>query len=227
MSSISPNLNDFAISSAQKLANAEKKLERDHEDLLQKSNYHTMNKKSRPRIRTRTNQSSSTSRLKMTPTDNEKCVLCSTCSCSRTHGILKSLEDTAVNEDRNPLSHRAKSDTEIERALIGRLGRLEKSASYFNHLCTKVSRELKKHRNKIIKARAATSKRNAEVRGDEGGGRPQFLYDVHEETVFQQNSLRSSTKLSITLSEKATRKTYAFRKSELNVESSQILFHLW
>mmetsp|Transcript_10385 Transcript_10385/g.15634 ORF Transcript_10385/g.15634 Transcript_10385/m.15634 type:complete len:499 (-) Transcript_10385:809-2305(-) len=151
-----------------------------------------------------------------TTKSGEKCVLCSTCSCTRPKGsdVLKSFEETALYEEKNPLSRQAKSNAEIERALINRLGRLEKSASYFDHLCIKVSKELKKHRKKIIKEREEKSKR-AKIADDSGeNGKEHGFLDDMGDALFHDKSLFSCTKFPSNMVQKARSKihTYAFRR---------------
>ena len=138
----------------------------------------------------------------------ELCALCSTCSCSKSNingKALQSLENNAIQEDKNPLSLRARSDFEVEKALIGRLGRLEKSASYFDHLCCKVSNELNNLRKKIRKTRED---------GDKSKEKAWFLHDVHDDSNLHEELLHKSTKFSNKMVKKATTKTFAFRRSK-------------
>ncbi len=213
----SPDLDDFDYSKEQQLANKEKEYKQKHDDLLERSKYkdvvsnkRTTNKRKKPSTSTRTKGKSKAK-------DGEKCVLCSTCSCTRPKGndVLKSIEETALFEDKNPLSRQAKSDAEIERALINRLGRLEKSASYFDHLCIKVSKELKKHRKKIIKQREEKSKRAKITRNGELDKDSRFLDDMGDD-LFQDKSLFPSTKFPSDIVQRARSQvhTYAFRRSK-------------
>lgn len=202
----SPDFKDFQISRAQLLANEERKLERAHEDLIEKAQVKIISK------------SNVVEKKKKSQIQNiqQEYTLSTSHSSSQGIGILNSLEDKAINEEKNPLYKNtllAKSDSEIERAMINRLARLEKSASYFNHLCIKVSRELKKHRNKIIKARI--KRKQAGNLGKEN--KPQFLNDIHEDAVFQQENLHSSTKLPHSMVKKAVDKMYTFRRSKFYV----------
>ena len=138
----------------------------------------------------------------------ELCTLCSTCSCSKSNingKALQSLENNAIQEDKNPLSLRARSDFDVEKALIGRLGRLEKSASYFDHLCCKVSNELNTLRKKIRKTRED---------GDKSKEKAWFLHDVHDDSTLHEELLHKSTKFSNKMVKKATTKTFAFRRSK-------------
>ena len=210
--STSPSLHDFDLTNAQILAHEEKKMDRKHTDLLNQATRHSPKPRNiRKNSRSKNNKQQSSYKSK---SKTERCILCSTCSCSRSNAALESLQDTAVREDKNPLSCRARSNTEIERTLIGRLGRLEKSASYFNHLCKKVSRELKIHRNKIIKERMKRSC-EGEVGDNTAKKKSWFLHDVHEDAVYHEQSLSSSTKFSDAMAKKAsTKTTFAFRKSE-------------
>ena len=147
----SPDESNFKVSRAKVLADCERQLDFEHSDLLETSSKKSTlveRRKKRPR--------------------NGICALCSTCSCTR-GAALKGLEEGAKNEANCPLSGFARSDAEIERALLGRLKRLEKSSAWFDHLCHRVTRELRKHRTKIL------SKKDLSFRDAD---RPRFLDDV-------------------------------------------------
>ena len=80
-------------------------------------------------------------------------------------GTLRELEEGARAEARNPLSGLARTDAGIDRALLSRLERLERSASYFDGLCVKVGRELRRHRGRVLRRAGA-----AAASGGAGGG---------------------------------------------------------
>jgi hypothetical protein len=92
---------------------------------------------------------------------------------------------------------------EIERALLGRLARLEKSASWFDELCYRVGRELKKHRTKVLKARGVFK----------GESRPTFLADVDENPTHdsRQNAL------DVKHVNAAQKKLFGFQKGTLTI----------
>uniref|UniRef100_A0A7S4SC68 Uncharacterized protein n=1 Tax=Ditylum brightwellii TaxID=49249 RepID=A0A7S4SC68_9STRA len=106
-----------------------------------------------------------------------------------------------VSPNNSGLSSFARSDAEMERALLGRLMRLEKSAAWFDHLRYKVGRELKKHRSKINKRRMDmfSSSTSPLALVDGGGGKfgnssshcgpssSRFLADIAlDDPVFEQ-----------------------------------------
>lgn len=127
----SPSLKDFNVPRAKLLADKEITLDKKHSNILQQSRLGQIQRKQHTKKSKASNilQNSRSSGVK-------QCTLCATCSCSR-GSALQSLEDSAISEHQNPLQRLARSDPEIERALIGRLARLEKSASWFDSLCTK------------------------------------------------------------------------------------------
>jgi len=140
-------------------------------------------------------------RTKAASSKAKPCVLCSTCSCKRTSDF-KSLE---AKGDKSIVALRVRSDDETERALIERLGRLEKSASHYDSLCINVSRELKKHQRKILATR-----KESRIAGSEN--QPSSRLDAHEESKFHEDKKLAIDPFSPTLVEKATRKTYSFRR---------------
>lgn len=195
----SPSLDDFNVSRGKLLNDKEIDLKRQHADLLDISKNGKVQNNRAPRRR-RTQQiiaKGATSKL---------CTLCSTCSCSR-GSALQSLEDSAISEHQNPLQRLARSEAEVERALIGRLSRLEKSASWFDHLCTKASRELKRHRNKI----------KARMQQGNGASRPKFLRDVDADDERQF----SAPAISTSFVNRAKHQIFSFRKSESTHPSIQ------
>ena len=157
----------FDIPVSKQISDKEKMLDRQHADLLRQ-----LAKKPSPG---KDSDGDDKSAPKRTKRGGAACALCSTCSCSR-GSALKGLEETAQLEAKNPISKLARSDAEIERALLGRLARLEKSASWFDTLCYKVGRELKKHRNKVTKKRASLDENNGGGNGEES--KPRFLADA-------------------------------------------------
>ncbi len=157
----------FDIPVSKQISDKEKMLDRQHADLLRQ-----LAKKPSPG---KDSDGDDKSAPKRTKRGGAACALCSTCSCSR-GSALKGLEETAQMEAKNPISKLARSDAEIERALLGRLARLEKSASWFDTLCYKVGRELKKHRNKVTKKRASLDENNGGGNGEES--KPRFLADA-------------------------------------------------
>ena len=157
----------FDIPVSKQISDKEKMLDRQHADLLRQ-----LAKKPSPGKDSDVDDKSAPKRTKR---GGAACALCSTCSCSR-GAALKGLEETAQLEAKNPISKLARSDAEIERALLGRLARLEKSASWFDTLCYKVGRELKKHRNKVTKKRASLDENNGGGNGEEA--KPRFLADA-------------------------------------------------
>jgi len=189
----SPSLNDFNVPRAKYLADKETELDKKHTDLLLES------KNGQPQRKRVANKSRQAAPKQQSRAKGKPCTLCSTCSCSR-GSALQSLEDTAISEHQNPLRRLARSDAEVERALIGRLARLEKSNSYFDNLCIKVNRELKRHRTKI----------KAEIQQADGPNRPKFLreVDLDDEGEF------SAPALSHSIVNRAKHKTFSFRKSE-------------
>ena len=80
------------------------------------------------------------------------CALCFTCSCSNS---AQKRQQQISDLDGDPLDlkliQNVLEDTQIERALIARLARLEKSIAWFEALRNRVHRDLKKHRSKINK----------------------------------------------------------------------------
>jgi len=127
----SPSLQDFNVPRAKLLADKEITLDKKHSNLLQQSKLGKVQRKQH------TNRPKTSSTLQHCRSSGVKqCTLCATCSCSR-GSALQSLEDSAISEHQNPLQRLARSDAEMERALTGRLARLEKSASWFDSLCTK------------------------------------------------------------------------------------------
>jgi hypothetical protein len=132
----------------------------------------------------------------------KQCTLCLTCSCNR-GSALQSCEDGVTMKDQNPMMGFARTDAELERALIGRLARLEKSASWFDTMCTKVERELKRHRNKM----------KEKLKENEKDVKPKFLSDV--EILNEKDCV--GPRLPNTLVGRAKLKTFSFQKSELFV----------
>jgi hypothetical protein len=125
---------------------------------------------------------------------------------------LTSLEQNALNEQQQckgmPLGL-AKTDAEIERALIGRLARLEKSASWFDSLCGKVSKELKRHRKKMIMKR---HKNKDYHHHDNHHPRTNvFLQDV-DEIYHDMESIMGPPSLSKNFVGKVMNKAFTFRK---------------
>jgi len=164
----SPNGDDdaFDIPASKIISDKEKTLDRRHADLLRQ-----LAKKPSPG-KDGGEDFDYENLTKRTKRGGAACALCSTCSCSR-GSALKGLEEGAKLEAKNPISKLARSDAEIERALLGRLARLEKSASWFDTLCYKVGRELKKHRNKVSK-RASLGGAGT----NEEESKPRFLADA-------------------------------------------------
>jgi len=132
----------------------------------------------------------------------KKCALCLTCSCSA-GSSLQSLEFGATCETDKFFRGLARSDAEIETALTARLTRLEKSASWFDHLCFKTARELKRHRAKLAKNKI------------EGFGmkkeKIRFLHDV-DDNASNVNLQISANPLPDSMIHKATEKSFAFRR---------------
>ena len=151
----------FDVSTSKKISDKEKSRDRQHSDYLRQ-----LAKDPSPGKDSDGDYESASKRTK-----RAACALCSTCSCSR-GAALKGLEEGAKLDATNPISKFARSDAEIERALLGRLGRLEKSASWFDTMCYKVGRELKKHRNKVAKKRASIGGVGEEE------AKPRFLADA-------------------------------------------------
>ena len=198
----SPSLKDFQVSRGKYLNDKEKNLKTQHADLLGMSkNAEIAHERSvSPLKRVAVAQRKRTNtRARARPTKSKLCTLCSTCSCSR-GSALQSLEDSAISEQQNPLHRLARTEAEVERALIGRLSRLEKSASWFDHLCTKVGRELKRHRARI----------KATIQDGNNAVKPTFLKDVDadDEEHF------SAPAMSTSFVNRAKRQIFSFRKSE-------------
>lgn len=184
----SPSLRDFNVPRSKYLADKEAVLVKKHANNLERSKNGTLKKNSRKGIHAKGS---------LRNLQRKQCTLCLTCSCSR-GSALQSLEDGAISENQNPLLGLARSDAEIERALIGRLARLEKSASWFDHLCSKVDRELKRHRNKM----------KASMKESDHEDKPKFLSDVD---AVDERRLYSSA-LPNSVVNKAKFKTFSFRK---------------
>mmetsp|Transcript_9665 Transcript_9665/g.18141 ORF Transcript_9665/g.18141 Transcript_9665/m.18141 type:complete len:722 (-) Transcript_9665:517-2682(-) len=185
----SPSIRDFDVPRPKYLADKEAALVKKHAYNLEKLKSNASKKK--------TNSGMCKKGASRNSSQRKQCTLCLTCSCSR-GSALQSLEDGAISENQNPLLGLARSDAEIERALIGRLARLEKSASWFDNLCSKVDRELKRHRNKI----------KAKIKENNQGNKPKFLSDaddVDERRLF-------SGALPNSVVNKAKMKTFSFRK---------------
>ena len=127
----SPSLRDFNVPRAKLLADKEITLDKKHSNILQQSKLGQIQRKQHSKRSKASNMLQNSRSLGV-----KQCTLCATCSCSR-GSALQSLEDSAISEHQNPLQSLARSDAEIERALIGRLARLEKSSSWFDSLCTK------------------------------------------------------------------------------------------
>lgn len=158
---------------------------------------------------------------------HKPCVLCSTCPCSRgsslkyTHDIdnhiqpstalfCKTLHDTANVHDDDALDNPnatatatatsgplARSDKEIEMALLKRLVRLEKSVAWFDHLRYKVERELKKHRSAMLKRflsmqqqQQQQHQRKGACDGDKNDQSDLFIPDVDDVNVEQLYHVR-------------------------------------
>ena len=173
-STASPTDNTFEVPRSKRLADQEKTLERAHADLLRR-----LAKKPSPGKESGVETEGEATKR---PAKRSLCTLCSTCSCSR-GAALTGLEEGAKAEAKNPLSGLARSDAEVERALLGRLARLEKSASWFDTLSYKVGRELKKHRNKVMKKRVSLG-----GAPDSKVEKPRFLADAEVEDK-QQNGM--------------------------------------
>lgn len=154
---------NFDVPPSKAISDKEKSRDRQHSDYLRQ-----MAKEPSPGKDSDGDYASASKRTKR---GGAACALCSTCSCSR-GAALKGLEEGAKLDATNPISKFARSDAEIERALLGRLGRLEKSASWFDTLCYKVSRELKKHRHKVAKKRESFGGVGEEE------AKPRFLADA-------------------------------------------------
>lgn len=219
----SPSMDDFNVPRGKLLNDREADLKREHADLLQQSKTATTTttrphpqqvdhcdeddstrRVSKRRRTKRSNHSTSSSHQSSSYFSKTKlCTMCSTCNCSR-GSALQSLEDTAISEHQNPLQKLARSDAEIERALIGRLARLEKSASWFDQLCTKVSRELTRHRNRI--------KGKLEKRRD-GVKKPTFLRDVEDAGAGAEDCY-SAPAISTSFATRAKNRMFSFRKSK-------------
>lgn len=179
-----------------RLANQEKKLNLLHEDLLHQSKQIVSSTKAKIQHK----QNSRTNTRSSKP--YKLCTLCSTCSCFQ-GSALTSLEQSALNEKSKgmPLGL-ARTDAEMERALIGRLARLEKSASWFDSLCTKVSKELKRHRKKIMERKVH---KNHHHRNNV------FLHDV-DEIDQDMDTVMGAPSLSKAFVGKVMNKAFTFRK---------------
>lgn len=186
----SPSLRDFNVPRSKYLADKEATLIKKHANNLERSKNGASKKKSSNGIYTKGSSRNS---------QRKQCSLCLTCSCTR-GSALQSLEDGAISENQNPLLGLARSDAEIERALIGRLARLEKSASWFDNLCSKVDRDLKRHRNKM----------KARMKENDHGDKPKFLSDV--DTVDERRLYSNALPKSVV--NQAKLKTFSFRKSK-------------
>ena len=194
----SPTLKDFNIPRAKYFNDMEIDLSRKHSILMNESK-NVDDQKKRNTVTKSKSRKSSVPMGRSSKSKSKQCSLCATCSCSR-NSALQSLEDSAISEHQNPLRRLARSDAEIERALIGRLARLEKSAAWFDGLCTKVNRQLKRHRTKI----------KAKLQEDDFKDKPKFLRDVNldDEGDFCAPALSRS------FADRAKQKTFSFRKSE-------------
>lgn len=138
------------------------------------------------------------------------CILCATCTCEPLT-ILRSLEEQAEEEAKNPLSIHAKSDSQKERLLRGRLGRLEKSASFVVSLYNQTDKELKSFKAKILNEWKVNEAPN------------KFLPDVYEDELLHQESLRASSKLPMKVVKKAKRKSFSiYVKDECQPTLTQI-----
>jgi hypothetical protein len=71
-----------------------------------------------------------------------KCAVCSTCPCA-------AARDLGVDEDMANTMGLSRSDKEIERALLRRLQKLEKTVDQYENMLDGVKRELKNHRRKV------------------------------------------------------------------------------
>uniref|UniRef100_A0A7S4MDG7 Uncharacterized protein n=1 Tax=Odontella aurita TaxID=265563 RepID=A0A7S4MDG7_9STRA len=176
----SPDEEDlFDVPIAKKIADRERELDTRHSDLLRQ-----LSKKCSSQSKERTRgqiDKRGGSRAKISK--KKVCALCSTCSCSR-GAALKGLENGATEEVTDPFRGLARSDADVEKALISRLKRLEKSSAWFDHLSHKVGRELKKHRSKMI----SKSVRQYSATGQT---RPRFLQDVDSDSPEVELSSRS------------------------------------
>lgn len=197
---LSQGFDDFEISRTKALADIQKKLNRQHKTLLEQSKNDL--KKSY----------STRSGVYDVKKSAKKCALCLTCSCSA-GSSLQSLEKGATCETNNNLRGLARSNAEIETALTARLTRLEKSASWFDHLCFKTARDLKRHRAKL-------AKNKIEI---EGAGmkkeKIRFLHDV-DDNAFDVNLQISANPLPDSMIHEATEKSFAFRRSKFTLLDS-------
>jgi len=204
LSSTSFHSSEFKKESRTKrLANQEKERNLLHDDLLHQSK-HVLSSKI-PSVSSTTHHHKS--RSKTTSKSYKLCTLCSTCSCSQ-GSALTSLEQNALDEQSKskymPLGL-ARTDAEIERALIGRLARLEKSASWFDSLCTKVSKELKRHRRNIMGRRRNT------IHKDHMDKTNVFLQDA-DDIDHDMDTIMGAPSLSKNLVGRAMNKAFTFRK---------------
>lgn len=132
------------------------------------------------------------------------CTLCSTCTCSLRGSALAALEQNARKETQS--KHHivlARNDAEIEAALIARLARLEKSASWLDSLCTKVSRELKRHRKHVMNQKMQKMQLQ---KGNLSKGHV-FLQDADDCDILQDMPILPKRMVG-----RATQKTFSFRK---------------
>ena len=228
--SASPSLRDFNVPRAKLLADKEITLDKKHSNILQQSKLGQIQRKQH------TKRSKASNTLQNSRSSGVKqCTLCATCSCSR-GSALQSLEDSAISEHQNPLQSLARSDAEIERALIGRLARLEKSSSWFDSLCTKgmvcirlnttkqlvlltlpgllillsTTHPLFMHSTVNRDLKRHRNKIKAKMQEADVSDRPKFLRDVDldDEVKFCAPALPKS------FVERAKHKTFSFRKSK-------------
>lgn len=166
----SPDEDLFDIPVAKKIADREKELDTRHSDLLRQ-----LAQKPSPQLEKRKRGLTMNEVGRRAKRSKKQvCALCSTCSCSR-GAALKGLEEGATEEVSDQFHGLARSNTEVERALISRLKRLEKSSAWFDHLSQKVGRELRRHRSKMIS-------RSVEQSDDVGLQQPRFLADVDSDS---------------------------------------------
>ena len=187
---------NFDISRAKKLSEKERHLDQIHNALL-KTSKEGLHKASR-----KNENLKKVKGMNKRQKEQKLCVICSTCRCAK-GSILHELEQSTINESKSPLQNFARSDNEVERALLSRLSRLEKSAAWYD-LCFKVNRELKKHRSKALKRLL-----------DENSvkEKPTFLEDVAigDDFVMKHGIAPS---IPSSLAQRARKKVFSFRKSK-------------
>ena len=148
--------------------------------------------------------------------NNEPCIYCTHCSCTKPNIALDMIEKNAINEILNPLYIRTTTDYTKEKLLLSRLGRLEQIASHFDSLCTKARQDLENHRTKVkeLNKRMDNEEDNNCRISSNRKKKSWYLRDYYEDSVNNEEILYSSVKLPKKIVHKAMNNMFAFRRSK-------------